>query len=536
MKGISVADQASIPVGLTPLRVLDVVRAARGDVNLHVDPSPVLSARVESSVRFIHESLARNDTLYGVNTGYGASAAFAIPPALVEALPLNLLRYHGCGTGRPLGELEAAAVVVARLASVGRGYSGLRREVLDRLCELLGNRLLPVIPEEGSVGASGDLTPLSYLAALLVGEREAYFRGARCSAAEAHRELGLEPLVLRPKEALAIMNGTSMMTGLACLAWERAARLGVFCAALSAMTSDVLLGLPGHYDDRIFELKPHPGSRIVARWMREGIAPRAGATRVQDRYSLRCAPHVIGVLLDALPGFGLTLERELNGVNDNPIVDPDAPAGPRALHGGNFYGGHVCFVTDGLKNLVANLGDLLERQLVLLNNPATSEGLPANLVAQKGEERFVHHGFKAMEITASALVAEALKLTMPASAFSRSTESHNQDKVSMGAISARECLRIIELVERVSAIHLLALAQAVDLRGPERCHRRSRALRDAVRARVPRNDADRRMDVDIASMLAAYREQRIPLPDVEGPLEGLLGVDAPTSATGGATR
>jgi histidine ammonia-lyase len=321
------------------------------------------------------------------------------------------------------------------------------------------------------------------------------------------------------------------MTALGCLSWVRARRLGRFAAALTAMTSDVLYGVPGHFDDRIFALKAHPGQRTCAEWVRGGILerdhppprlryewvegdPSAKAeptlrnARIQDRYSIRCAPHVIGVLLDALPFTRQLLETELNGVNDNPLIDPETG---EALHGGNFYGGHACLVTDTLKNVVANVADLADRQLALLNNPLTNEGLPANLVARAGADRNTHHGFKAMEISASALAAEALKLTMPASVFSRSTESHNQDKVSMGSISARDCERVLDLTETVCVIHLLALAQAVDLRGAGKCHPRSEALRDAVREGVPINDADRRMDTDIERTLARYRAGELPI-------------------------
>jgi histidine ammonia-lyase len=239
----------------------------------------------------------------------------------------------------------------------------------------------------------------------------------------------------------------------------------------------------------------------------------AGA-RVQDRYSIRCAPHVIGVLLDALTMFRPLLETEVNSANDNPIIDAERD---EVLHGGNFYGGHVAFAMDGLKAAVASVADLLDRQLALLCNPATSHGLPANLVALAGPSQVAHHGFKAMQITASALTAEALKLTMPASVFSRSTESHNQDKVSMGSIAARDCQRVLELSETVAIIELLALCQAVDLRGPETCKRRSRALHAAVRALAPRNDGDRRQDVDIAAVLAVYRRGELPIGSVDPP-------------------
>jgi histidine ammonia-lyase len=215
------------------------------------------------------------------------------------------------------------------------------------------------------------------------------------------------------------------------------------------------------------------------------------------------------------------LETEINGVNDNPIIEgvsEDAPEG-RVMHGGNFYGGHACLVTDTLKNVVANVGDLLDRQVGMLCNPATNAGLPANLVARKGPDRPTHHGFKAMEISASALAAEALKMSMPASVFSRSTESYNQDQVSMGTISARESVRVLDLVETIAAIHLLSVCQAVDLRGEASCHPKSVEMRDAVRKVVPAVDEDRRMDLDIAEVLKLYRRGALPL----GPIDDGLG-------------
>jgi histidine ammonia-lyase len=523
------------------MTVEDVVSLADGVARAVIDEDPALRARVDASVRFVSDALREGRAIYGITTGFGASAEFAVSSEVASQMPLNLLRYHGCGTGRLLGERESAAVLAVRLASIARGYSAVRPEVLERFATLLERRILPCIPEEGSVGASGDLTPLSYVAAVIAGEREVWVNGETLDASDALRANGLAPIPLAPKESLAIMNGTSVMTALGCLAWDRARRLGRFAATLTAMTSDVLFGLPAHFDDRIFALKPHPGQRACARWIREGILERSEkpprlryewvsgedddvihatppatlrTARIQDRYSIRCAPHVIGVLLDALPFTRQLLETELNGVNDNPLIDPDAG---EALHGGNFYGGHACLVTDTLKNVVANVADLLDRQLVLLNNPLTNEGLPANLVARHGEDRSTHHGFKAMEISASALAAEALKLTMPASVFSRSTESHNQDKVSMGTISARDVTRVLELSETVAVIHLLALCQAVDLRGGDRCHPNSRAIRDAVRQDVPINDADRRMDVDIERILARYRAGALPLGEVDFP-------------------
>ena len=433
-----------VVVGPAGLTIEEVVRLAEGTASPELSQEPAYRAFVAQGADHLARRFAAGDVVYGVNTGFGDSCETAVPYEHALAMPVNLMRFHGCGTGRILDEVEAGAVVAVRLAALARGWSGVRVEVLERLCQLLQRRVLPRIPAEGSVGASGDLTPLSYVV-----------------------------------------------------------------AALTAMASDVLGGNPAHFDDRIFAAKPHPGQRACARWIREDIEyPRPSApARIQDRYSIRCAPHVIGVLLDALPWIREWLQVEIAGANDNPLVDPETG---EVLHGGNFYGGHACFALDALKTAVANLADLVDRQIALVCNPDTSAGLPANLCGRTGSDRAAHHGFKAMQISASALAAEALKLTMPASVFSRSTECHNQDKVSMGTIAARDCLRIVELTETVAVIGLLAMCQAVDLRGGHNVHRRARALHAAVRARVPMVDADRRQDLDIAEVLALHRSGALP--------------------------
>ncbi|MGC4115643.1 MAG: aromatic amino acid ammonia-lyase [Myxococcales bacterium] len=505
-------DRPVITLGQHPLTLEGVLELALGRARPALDPSPELRSRIRKSHEQLLRLLGSAGDVYGVTTGFGDSCENAVPQDLALQLPRNLMRFHGCGTGRPLPELEAAAVLAVRLAALARGFSGVREVLLERLCELLERRILPVIPEEGSVGASGDLTPLSYVAALLAGEREATVEGRRVEAAAALQAAGLEPLTLGPKESLAVMNGTSVMTALGCVAFARARRLAKLASVLTAMASDALLGEPAHFDDRIFALKPHPGQRRCARWIREHLeySPGSGrgAGRLQDRYSIRCAPHVIGVLLDALPWMRQTLEVELNSANDNPLVDPETGD---ILHGGNFYGGHVCFAMDGLKNAVANLADLADRQMALLCTPAFNNGLPANVVAVQGPERVAHHGFKAMQISMSALTAEALKATMPASVFSRSTECHNQDKVSMGTIAARDALRVLELTETALAIELLAVCQAAEIRGLGQRRARTREMHAAVREVVPPNTADRRQDLDIQAVLVLLREDRLPL-------------------------
>ncbi|MEE8476544.1 MAG: aromatic amino acid ammonia-lyase [Myxococcota bacterium] len=505
-----------LELGRRQVSIDDVLALARGELRAALQDDPEHRAKLERSLEILAETQRRDEDVYGVNTGVGSSARNAIPESLRKEYPHHLLRFHGCGTGRILNETEAAAVVAVRLVSLARGYSGVRPVLIERMCELLNARLLPRIPEEGSVGASGDLTPLSYLAALVIGEREASLRGRVLPAAQALAELDLEPLTLGPKESLAIMNGTAVMTALACLAFERAEALSRLASAITAIVVDVIHGNRDHFDSRIFDLKPHPGQQRCAAWIRQDLesdGDPAPAARLQDRYSVRCAPHVIGVVLDALAQIRPTLEIEVNGVDDNPLIDPDRGD---ILHGGNFYGGHVCYAMDGLKAAVAGIADLLDRQLVLLCGPETSDGLPENLVASGS---FAQHGFKAMQISASALTAEALKLTMPASAFSRSTESHNQDKVSMGTIAARDCRRVLELSETVAVIVLLAACQALDLRSGGSGQRRGCALRDAIRKEVPMLTVDRRQDLDIARVLALYRQGELPLDEPACPRE-----------------
>ncbi len=505
----SVSDSV-LRVGRCPASIERILAVARGELGVALDADPGHRERLRRGRDSLMDVQSGGASVYGVTTGVGASSGVSIPPELREEMPLQLVRLHGCGTGRSLDETEAAATVAIRLMALSRGHSGVREELLERLCELLNARLLPRIPEEGSVGASGDLTPLSYLAALVVGEREATLRGRPVSAAEGLAALGLEPLRLEPKESLALMNGTSVMTAIACVAWQRASHLARLAATITAMAVHASRGNRAHFDPRIFELKPHPGALQAAAWIREDLALAPGfaapaPARLQDRYSLRCAPHVIGVLLDALDQTRRILEIELNAVDDNPLVDPETGD---VLHCGNFYGGHVCFAMDGLKAALASVADLLDRQIVLLCVPETSGGLPADLVATG---RVVHHGMKAMQISASALAAEAAKLTLPASAFSRSTESHNQDKVSMGTIAARDCRRVVELAETVAAIALLASCQALDLREGSARPERLDAVHAAVRKVAPVLREDRRQDRDIEGVLALLRDASLPL-------------------------
>jgi histidine ammonia-lyase len=499
------------------LSIEDVCAVAHCEARLQLTEDPHWRHSISSSAERLRSRVLGGQTVYGINTGYGESCDRPIPPELIEALPANLVAYHGCGLGDAFDEPATAAILAVRTVSLARGFSAVRVELLESLCALLDRRILPRIPQEGSVGASGDLTPLSYVAATLVGQRTARFRGQWLPSAEALRLGGLVPLQLAPKEGLAIMNGTAVMTALACLAFQRAQALYELACIVTALDVTALEGHSGHFDARLFELKPHPGTIDAARRIRDWLGstePQA----VQDPYSLRCAPHVLGVLADALAWMRPWIETELNSSNDNPLYDP---ASDRILHGGHFYGGHIGFAMDGLKTAVASVADLLDRQVALLIDPHRSRGLPHNLSGAPAALAHAHHGFKAVQIGASAWTAEALKLTLPATSFSRSTEGHNQDKVSMGTIAARDALRVIELAEQVAAAGLLAGVQALWLRSGKEAGAvlRSRRLDMLVRSvhawSAPVRE-DRPLEADLRAALERLRSR----PDGLGALLG----------------
>ena len=507
-----------LQIGGARLRIDDVVAVARGGRSVELSRDPAFRARVEASVAFLNELLEQGEDVYGVNTGYGDNCTVSIPPSLVKDLPAHLTRYHGCGLGSFLEPSQVLAVLVARLNSLGQGYSAVRPELLQALANLINHRILPRIPAEGSVGASGDLTPLSYIGAALIGERDVTSGGEVMLASQALAQAGLSPLVLAPKEGLAIMNGTAVMTGLACLAFDRAEYLSRLCCRLTALAGAGLQSNRDHFHPRLSELKPHQGQAEAAAWIYEdlGGAPQSeNPIRLQDRYSIRCAPHIIGVLRDGLTWMRRDLENELNSANDNPLFDGERRL---LLHGGHFYGGHVAFAMDAMKTAVANLADLMDRQLALLVDVRYNHGLPQNLSGAVGPRAAINHGLKAVQIGSSAWAAEALKLTMPASVFSRSTECHNQDKVSMGTIAARDCLRVLELTEQVAAALLLAVTQGVELRrregGPTGDHALARLSQGArgffeeLRGALPFIEEDVALDGVLRDLVQGTQDQR----------------------------
>jgi histidine ammonia-lyase len=490
------------------LTIEDICHIARQTKTLCLSDAEDFKERIDKGARFINKLLKEEGFVYGVTTGYGDSCTVSIPLEHVADLSRHLYTFHGCGMGAHFDSAQTRAVMAVRITSLAQGFSGVRYALLQQVSLLLEHDILPLIPQEGSVGASGDLTPLSYLAAVIAGEREVRYQGQTQTTENVFKALDIAPLKLNPKEGLAVMNGTAVMTALACLAHQRASYLSRLSTRITSLVSVALQGNTGHFDERLFSVKPHAGQMTVAGRIREDLpvdsqTPR-NDTRLQDRYSLRCAPHIIGVLEDALPWFRQFIENELNSANDNPIIDAEHE---RVLHGGHFYGGHIAFAMDSMKTAVANLADLMDRQLAQLVDPKFNHGLPANLSGATGDQALLNHGFKAVQIAVSAWTAEALKLTMPASVFSRSTECHNQDKVSMGTIAARDCIRVLELTEQVAAAALIAAVQALELRGGSIFSANLKETFTQVREQIAFLEADRALEQNLRLCLQKIREQ-----------------------------
>lgn len=455
-----------LTVGEQPLSIEDVVSVARGECQVALPETSEWRELIQKGADFLDQLLEEEGVIYGVTTGYGDSCLVEVPLHQVNELPLHLSRFHGCGLGENLDVITARAVVLTRLCSLARGYSGVSIGLLERLVWLLNENVIPVIPSEGSVGASGDLTPLSYIAGTLVGERDVYIDGQIIPVAQVYAEKNMLPLTLRPKEGLALMNGTAVMTAIACLNYKKAEQIALASTLITALNVLALEGNPSHFDEVLFAQKPHPGQQRIAKqlrdWLNSEVQTAHQSPRLQDRYSLRCAPHIIGVFEDSKVWLRQFIENELNSSNDNPLIDP---VGMRVLHGGHFYGGHIAQAMDSLKIMIANIADLMDRQIAQLVDHKMNHGLPRNLTGATAERLPLNHGFKAVQIGVSAWTAEALKNTLAASIFSRSTECHNQDKVSMGTIAARDASRVITLTQQVIAALCCASVQAIHLKG-----------------------------------------------------------------------
>lgn len=487
---------------------LKAITEAQG---VEVDNSEAFLASIEKAHGFLKEEIKKGKPIYGITTGYGASGKNYVDYEDARILQNNLFLFHGCGVGEPLSEAECKTVLIARMVSLAKGCSGVSYALLKRFELLVNKGIVPVIPSKGSVGASGDLTPLSYVAAVIAGGREVYYQGEIRDTKEVYELLGIQPYVFEPKEALAVMNGTSAMSAIAVHALRRFEHMVLQMEAYVAGMYEVLLCDYTPLEQFVHDAKPFEGQRQSAANILKNIQGskltrnREGRygeffddadMNIQDHYSLRCVPQIMGVIRDNLELSKQWVEKEINSVNDNPIIDGE---NRKIYTSGNFYGGYVAHAMDTLKICAANLADLLDKEFALLVDVKFNRGLGENL---KLSDKPYHHGFKAMQITMSSLSADVIKNTTAASIHSRPTESLNQDKVSMGTTAALDFKKMLPDLHTMLAIGYLGLAQAVDIRGEDQCSERLRSLHQEMRALSGALIEDRRLDVDIKKVVA----------------------------------
>jgi histidine ammonia-lyase len=486
-----------------PLRLDDVVAVARGE---RVALAPEAAARVDAAREVVRAKAAAGETVYGVTTGFGSLANVRVPAESTAELQHAILRSHATSVGRPLGHDEARAMLFLRAHVLALGHSGVRREVIERMIEFLNRDLVPIVPERGSLGASGDLAPLAALALPLIGGGRLSVDGRAEPATQALAAAGLEPLSLVEKEGLALVNGTQGMMAVGILAAERVRRLTRAADVAAAMTVEAVFGTDRAFDERLQALRPHPGQAASAANLRRLLAasPIIASHRdsdhlVQDAYSLRCAPQVHGATRDVLAYASAVLEVEASSVSDNPIVLPDDD---EVLSGGNFHGQPVAVALDALALATVGTAGISERRLYRMLDPATSHGLPAFLVRDSG----VNSGFMLAQYTAASLVSECKSLAHPASVDSIPSSAGQEDHVSMGMTAARHAREVVEAAEFVVAIEALAASQALDLRAPLEPAAATGAARDAVRSSVPFLDRDRELAPDIAAAVGMVRD------------------------------
>jgi len=474
--------------------------------------------KLTNSRKFLEDYIIKGYPIYGVTTGFGDSCDNHINFEKSEELQHSLVSFHGIGVGEYFSEEEGRSAVLARLNSNVKGYSAIRIEVAEMLKALLNKGIIPAIPKLGSVGASGDLTPLSYIAAVLMGERKVYYNGKIVETKEAFKIEKIEPLRLQAKEGLAIMNGTSVMTGVASLCWYDAYKLSKISDFITACTVEVLKGNEIPYRNKVAEVKNHSGQIESAKYIEnvikdskrvfvyEKLLDKLGSienndyrkteVKIQDRYSLRCSPQINGVFRDTLSFTKIWIENELNSANDNPLIDSENEL---IYNSGNFYGGHICGSCDYLRIALANISDLADKQAELIID-GKFNNLTENLISKLHEDSDkagLYHGFKAAQISITALCSEIGFLSAPVSVHSRPTESLNQDKVSLGTISARKLREAIDLLYLQYSIHILALIQAMDIIGVEEFGSFSKKIYSEIRKISKVVNEDRPLEDDV---------------------------------------
>src|SRR5437016_1842835 len=471
----------------------------------HVGLSTGARKRLDDSRGVVERIIAEGRTVYGVNTGFGRLSDVKIPANELRELQLNLVRSTACGVGPPLSEAETRAMLLLRANVLANGLSGARAIVAETLIAMLERGVVPVIPEKGSVGASGDLAPLAHLALTAIGEGEAFWRGERMQSEVAMRLAGVEPLQLEAKEGLALLNGTQAMTAVGGLALRRARRLAHLADVAGAMTLEALRDTPVAFDERIHAARPHPGQIEVAAHLRELLRKSEirqshleNDPRVQDAYSLRCMPQVHGAVRGVLRHATEVIETETGSVTDNPLVFLDSE---EVLSGGNFHGAPVAFALDYAAIALVDLAGISERRIERLVNPDLNEGLAPFLTTHPGTPS----GYMLAQITAVALINEMKVLSHPASVDNLPTSGGKEDHVSMGMTAATKLRSIVDNAEHVIAIELLSAAEGLEYRAPLQPGRGVRHAYEIIRAHVPRLTRDRALSGDIQAIAKAIR-------------------------------
>jgi histidine ammonia-lyase len=470
-----------------------------------VQISPVAQPRILASRKVVEEIIARDAVVYGVTTGFGKLSDVRIPRDALNELQLNLVRSHACGIGEPLSEPEVRAMMLLRTNVLTLGFSGIRLEIVQMLGEMLNRRVHPVVPEKGSVGASGDLAPLAHLALTIIGEGEAWLDGERMESSEALRRAKLRPVQLGAKEGLALLNGTQAMHAVGGLALLRAKRLSRLADVSGAMSLEALKGTPAAFDARLQDARPHAGQRAAAKHLLtllEGSEIRQSHLkddpRVQDAYSLRCMPQVHGAVRGALSHCEDVLLVESASATDNPLVFSESG---EVISGGNFHGAPLAFAFDYAAIAIVDLMSMSERRIDRLVNPDKNEGLPAFLARQPG----VQSGFMIAHVAAASLVNEARVLAHPASVDNITTSGGKEDHVSMGMTSALKLRSIVDLAENLLAIELLAAAEGLEHRRPLKSGAGVEHAFATVRKFSPPLTHDRPLANDIARVAEAIR-------------------------------
>lgn len=478
--------------GKTGLAQLERIYRETGPVKLDGACRPA----VDAGARRIAEVAAGDEPVYGVNTGFGKLASVRIPAKDVETLQRNLILSHCSGVGDPLAPEIVRLTMALKLLSLGHGASGVRWTVVDQIEALLENGITPLIPAQGSVGASGDLAPLAHMTAVMIGEGEAFFGGERMPGAAALEHAGLKPMVLQAKEGLALINGTQVSTALALAGLFKAFRAAASALVIGSLSTDAAMGSAAPFRPEIHELRGQPGQIEAARALRalmEGSeireSHREGDERVQDPYCIRCQPQVDGACLDLLRQAAGTLRREANAVTDNPLVLSDGSV----VSGGNFHAEPVAFAADQIALAVAEIGSISQRRIALLVDPALSFGLPAFLTPEPG----LNSGLMIAEVTSAALMSENKQRAAPASIDSTPTSANQEDHVSMACHGARRLLAMTDNLARIIGIEALTAAQGVEFRAPLKTSPELWNALCEIRKAVPRLEKDRYLAGDL---------------------------------------